>query len=108
MSEEVSVEWLGVLIGVDFPHQFVEGYNKNRVFIYHGALAMKLIGGETQETLKAIISNLKDWVTTTNAIFNEEQRLRPLKEKEEEEKTRNEEEKQRKETERINSLLKLL
>ena len=69
---------------------------------------MKLKGGETQETLKAIISNLKDWVTTTNAIFNEEQRLRPLKEKEEEEKTRNEEEKQRKETERINSLLTLL
>ena len=109
MSEEVCMEWFGVLISVDFPHQFVEGYNKDRVFLYYnGSLAMKLKGGETQETLKTIISNLKDWVTTTNVIFNEEQRLRPLKEKEEEEKTRNEEEKQRKETERINSLLTLL
>ena len=108
MSEEVSMEWFGVLISADFPHQFVEGYNKDRVFLYYnGSLAMKLKGGETQETLKTIISNLKDWVTTTNVIFNEEQRLRPLKEKEEEEKTRNEEEKQRKETERINSLLTL-
>lgn len=92
MSDYVPIEWSSVLAGTNFPHKFLEDYDKSRVTLYFdNSLGMKLRGGETANQLAEIISNMREWVSATNAIFNEQEKQRPLIERENEEKKRREE-----------------
>ena len=69
---------------------------------------MKLRGGETAEMLQLLIDDLKEWVSSANDLYNEDQKKLPTLKREQEEKAQAEELKIKQETDRINSLLSSL
>lgn len=109
LSEPASIEWFGAFVDSGSQRNSIPGYKKDRVFLYHdGALAMELKGNETAEMLQLLIGDLKEWVSSANVLYNEDQKKLPILKREQEEKAHAEEQKRKQETDRINSLLSSL
>jgi len=109
LSEPASIEWFDAFGNSNSLRNSVPGYKKDRVILYYdGALAMKLRGGETAEMLQLLIDDLKEWVSSANDLYNEDQKKLPTLKREQEEKAQAEELKIKQETDRINSLLSTL
>ena len=109
MSAFVPREWMGIIKNQEFTHTSVVGYEKTKLFQYsENGIGMPLKGQESDDLIRRIINNFKDWVTTVNGDYNRTQKIRIDMEIQEAERKRQTELNKIAEAKRINSLLSKL
>ena len=106
MSEPIPIGWYNILVGREFSHSAILGYDKRAVFqCSEDVLGMRLKGGESKERIQDIVRYMREWVSSVNGLYaNELRRLSESKRKEAEEK-RQAELMELAESERINGFL---
>lgn len=106
MSEPIPGKWYHILVGREFSHSAISGYDKRSVFqCSEDILGMRMKGGESKERIQNIVRYMREWVSSVNGLYtNEMRRLSETSRKEAEEK-RQAELMELTELERINEIL---
>ncbi len=71
-DKNVSFEWLRIMTECSFSHSEVLGYGPNTVNrSSENCLFIKLRYHESEDTIKRIVINFKDWIRSVNDIYNQ-------------------------------------
>lgn len=70
-DQNLPEEWLQSIIYGNYSHSYMLGYDNNNLQkASRNSLRMQIRGSETENTIKSIVGNVKDWVKTINREYS--------------------------------------
>lgn len=86
MNRVIPRNWLNILQFREFSCGYIHGYEREKTFLEdEDTIGLRLSGYESQSALQSILNYCKDWVETTNELYNQEREQQYYQRKQEEE-----------------------